>query len=730
MERLIEEADSTVGATVADPDFDARAETIHSDKYPIERLVEDFECSKDQISRWRRQFPRDEIVQLHAGVGKASTRIRALLQAWRDGKLMFDLPSADSQDDLQLPFLSTAKTKATRAGYRFLEDVGLLLTSSTTARYSMDEVFVRWRWDLSMMVGRILNQDNRWTPARDEIAALFVALPRRPRTSGPSDGPGRRRLHRQAEQWGRSQGRRSLPKYTRLQALWDSYWTMGLFIDEIHQYRAQIAELAERDGLDERIKLLSPETGQRVLRELNFLLALVELRRGIDVLRFLLLERRAIRRYVPFEVDADLRWAFEQILQGIPLSVGMTPDRGTRDYARSEHIAREVVVERYAAMHSLPRSSRAKYVPASSAMAILSDVLLLASGTSARTRQRRTAVIGLVGRTYFETREVLARLLSLATRTARVVTASLDTKATARRLDALVVEPIENHPDGTARSLAGLRRLVSKLRPGIVVIDVTLDPLVLRRLTRFIPPQTVCVVVDSLTKYAQAGSNVAIGGIATVIPGKSSGARKRAQSMVDWLHTMNRLLGQHMDPRLAITLVPSREVLEERLRRMRRNAKLVADVFRRIVPDRVHHARHGRTVSTLVYLVCTINWRATAVEPLMRFRRWPKGAARTTALLRGIESDFIRPVGEGEREAAILRLSTSFGFNATSAHSLVHPQATGDDFWVRVSAGMESVEHLDSVIRFRLGEWLPFLTSKWEDYHLEGAWPRLIGRDD
>lgn len=683
------------------------------------------------IHRWMRQFESDQILQLHAGITKASERLKGLLKEWREGRLTFEherghksgSPSASESELFKSAIMNNANMNATQTGHDYLQEIEAPLLSFMDASHSKGVLFRTWRNDLYKLFRRIARHKTRWQPRLDEMSLLVTALPQRARNPIPSGaGSARRRLHGEAERWARSIGQVPQAKYSLEQSLWDSYWTVDLTMREVREYKTRISELYDSDiyDIDNHKMLLSPVVGQRVERELDFLLALLELRRGIDVQRSLLLRSGALRPYVPFEIDAEFRTTFERILQGVPMHVGVTPDRGTHDYARSRHFARELVVEPYARIHALSPSMPAQYYPASSAMALLSDLLIFSISTMARPVR-----IGYLEHSYFETHEFLGNRLGFLKGRFKLIEIPQNAGANKYDLDVVLLETIGNHPKGIALDDVWVRKFLRNLPAvKIVIIDITLDPFRMQDYARYIPKGTVFVAIDSLTKYAQAGTNVAIGGMATIIAGKSGEAKKRAEQLWQWLQDMTRLLGQHMDPRLAISLVPSREILKERIHRMRRNASLIAQVFRKMCAGNVRHASSGKTASTMVYLKGCINWGELKTSELARFHKERRITEEHRAeLLTEYKSNYIRPEGEGDKTAAIVRLSTSFGFSVTSVH-IIEPKKAGNEFWIRVSAGIESLEHLDYLIEFRLDSLLPFLTKDWESYY--HTWPHLI----
>jgi len=251
----------------------------------------------------------------------------------------------------------------------------------------------------------------------------------------------------------------------------------------------------------------------------------------------------------------------------------------------------------------------------------------------------------------------------------------------------------------------------------VVIADVTLDPLSVRQLWRAVPNDVVLIFIDSLTKYAQCGLNMAVGGMAGVMCAKGNTLGKR---LAVQLERMPVWLGQHMDPRLALALIPSRTLFVERLRRMRRNARLIAQWFERIAPGSVRHAADREAASTLVYIRGRIRWAVVPADSdLYQFRRMRKGRRRTEAFLRSFEHDYLRPWDERDEGPSVVRVSTSFGFSITSMHGIADP-SDPDGFWLRISAGVESLEQLHVVLSHYVSSWLPFFSETWEDWGSPG----------
>ena len=344
------------------------------------------------------------------------------------------------------------------------ENVGAYLRQCTRtlerfpAPSHQSNAWIAWSADLA----RLLELCQRFNPDSDGFERLVLATSV-PRFCHLAEwlnwmGPLRRDLHGRAtahlaKSWtpariaadaGRLRGRltvggtRALSKRSRRQR-WnvdviDSYSTTLMLRNELHDYRWSLEQALkyeiEVDPLSDR--------PQRPLASLEFLSALLELRMLLDVQRWGLLELggdlfqdhdKPVAELVT--TDARLRVAFIRIVQRIPLYVGATPNLGDHQYGRTEHYAQRLLIERY---HEVffpaakpPRQTEeeewllrpipprdvvwsapeytVESIPASSAMALLYDVLFLLS----EERKAEIEVACIDEAIYFETKRLARR---------------------------------------------------------------------------------------------------------------------------------------------------------------------------------------------------------------------------------------------------------------------------------------------------------------------------------
>jgi cystathionine beta-lyase/cystathionine gamma-synthase len=150
------------------------------------------------------------------------------------------------------------------------------------------------------------------------------------------------------------------------------------------------------------------------------------------------------------------------------------------------------------------------------------------------------------------------------------------------------------------------RKLISEVantgRPTTVIVDKTTDPFCLDGVDEVLSDGALLVSVESLSKYAQYGDALALGGVIALIAKKDSEAAKRADTLYKLIRQHASLQGQHMDPRLAWSLAPTRRLLEWRLTRMRRNAVLIAEDLRHDQIGKVYHAEVDSRPSTFLYV--------------------------------------------------------------------------------------------------------------------------------
>ena len=265
--------------------------------------------------------------------------------------------------------------------------------------------------------------------------------------------------------------------------------------------------------------------------------------------------------------------------------------------------------------------------------------------------------------------------------------------------DLLLLEPIGNTPDGDVVDLVEVVKTVgAKGSPRTMILDKTLDPFCLDRVIPILPQAVVLVAIDSLTKFAQLGANVAIGGIASFIA-KGEEARIRARAIATRVRDLIAALGQHMDIRLALAMAPDRMALETRISRMRRNALLLASWLRKDRPDVVGHADNGDVCSTLVYLAWTIPApQESQLDFASHLEKLGVQGSPTSEWREAYGAAVFDYLGEalaGSDLTSPVRFGTSFGFSRTSIGSI--PLRDMTRFCLRVSAGVESIEGLREI---------------------------------
>ena len=233
--------------------------------------------------------------------------------------------------------------------------------------------------------------------------------------------------------------------------------------------------------------------------------------------------------------------------------------------------------------------------------------------------------------------------------------------------------------------------------PATIIIDKTLDPFCADRLIPLLPKNVLLVVIESLSKYWQLGTNLSIAGIASLV---ASGpiATRRACHLATRLRKLIEALGQHMDPRVVLAMPPYREALEARLSRMRRNARLLANWLRRNQRGTVRHADAEDTCSSLVYLSWSI---PTAKRSELNFsgaleqRGSPKEQTLEwrDAYVSAVVS-YLEEMLSDDYLLSPVRLGTSFGFSRTAISPV--PKST-TECQLRLSAGLENIEALRKI---------------------------------
>lgn len=189
-----------------------------------------------------------------------------------------------------------------------------------------------------------------------------------------------------------------------------------------------------------------------------------------------------------------------------------------------------------------------------------------------------------------------------------------------------------------------------------------------------------CIVVESLVKYHQFGWDRAMGGVI-------------------WEHTLSRSLFEarmHLgtiipDATLGMLPTPNRALLERRLRRIGRNARLLAERLDSAI-------REGGPVEAVVHpsLPEYPGYAWTKDLPFqggfvaLRF----KEGHRT---VRAYDAFVARAMEEAGKGGVQLVGGTSFGFNATRVYVTARHATNITQPFVRISAGTETMQEIESL---------------------------------
>ena len=180
-----------------------------------------------------------------------------------------------------------------------------------------------------------------------------------------------------------------------------------------------------------------------------------------------------------------------------------------------------------------------------------------------------------MGWAYHETLHLLKRLLHGRVEYEAVALDGIDKLETSP--DAFFLEPFSNYLKAPGQALDA-RRFISKIanigKPITIIVDKTTNPFCLDGIDEVLADESLLVSVESLSKYMQYGDAIALGGVISLIAKASSKAAERAEALQETILQYAHLQGQHMDPRLAWSLAPTRKLLSLRLARMQCNALL------------------------------------------------------------------------------------------------------------------------------------------------------------
>ena len=549
------------------------------------------------------------------------------------------------------------------------------------------DVVKKLQSDLDALRQHLLQGSN---PDRLETFLLFHSLPRLSQWASSSDTPaysGRYRLGLHAyamRERVASQGSDaccealSTPARREMDICADSYRVFMHFSEEVAWLLERLDASSERS--ESGILVKDFPGAERSVRLLSFLRSLIESRLMADVLRWYSAKSGDIfsshcrspdtGAYL-WEADRKLRRAWMFILQRTPCVSGASPEGLQNYYARHHHPDAEHYIKRYAQAF-LPDWCDCLHgflVPASSCMALIHEVLHDILEVQRRSQAVR---VGLPRGLYFETKQIVKEFAHRCPR-GRITLVWFNNLSHLREpIDVLFVEPLPNSPEGRPQDVL---RFLEKPKPRKLrwlIIDKTLHPFVLDDIKCW-PSNISVAIVESLTKYAQMGANVATAGMATLLQCGHGRPKMPVLAVAERIAKRLARLGQHSDHRLSLCMAGDRRLLRNRLAIMQRNASILRSLLTKEGYKPLLHELHG-TCSTMIYLRLSVP---------KKYEHDPAGFTRE--LLGSL-------VTETETGAAWIRMGASFGFNRTSLEVIARPAKA----FLRISAGMETEE----VLRF------------------------------
>lgn len=409
-------------------------------------------------------------------------------------------------------------------------------------------------------------------------------------------------------------------------------------------------------------------------------------------------------------IELRLRSAFVRLIQRTPMRDSVVPNQGTHDYARTGTRAATVVSEQYRKIFftASTEATHVQIVPVSSGMAAVSLVLSALATAHASDQdapsQPRILELCFLGWTYFETRNLLRKLWKGRIETVTVGIDSVD--AISANTDVLFLEPFSNQLETVGQGIDAVQvisQIVDTTELKTFIVDKTTDPFCLDGIESALSDDVLVVSVESLSKYLQYGDAFALGGAISLIARKDSAAAKRVDDLYDTILQYSGLQGQHMDPRLAWSLAPTRCLLEWRITRMRRNAMQIARALRDDNLGKVCHSEITGRVSTLIYVEFKL--REELRKEISKILKAIESHAMSQAHKSTGDKSYELTFGSNDLARDLfykyishrsrVRLSTSFGFSLTS---MTFVRGNGAIF-VRISAGCEPVGEMAATYR-------------------------------
>ncbi len=234
-------------------------------------------------------------------------------------------------------------------------------------------------------------------------------------------------------------------------------------------------------------------------------------------------------------------------------------------------------------------------------------------------------------------------------------------------------------------------------RPIAIVLDATCSPAFLLEdnLLQELPDSVSVFIIESLAKYHQYGMDLVTGGIALV--------HSSSKNQVSFNRTRARFGANIVDSSVGSLPVPSKLVLEKRLRRHSRNVQFFSEQLERII-----QVKPG--------LIESVEWQS---RELTEENNWFRSSCLTLRFRPACSS--IQAYKEFEEE--ILRLaklrnqpialSTSFGFDVTRFY-VTAPASAYESPFLRVAIGTESLSQIKKLISL-VEECSAKLALQWKD---------------
>lgn len=423
------------------------------------------------------------------------------------------------------------------------------------------------------------------------------------------------------------------------------------------------------------------------------------------------------------ELDRKLFLSFENIIQAITTPGGATPLE--TDYARSNHFANNHTLKSCEKLFTSEfEDLNYELVLSSSFMSALTS-LILALLKPVKEEDGETFKLVLIGRKiYYEVLKVFGldkgdfkkndsnHITFFGSRLVVKLISSIDQIKEHNDLDAIYFESASNSWDGWTPLFEDLQNELKLTNCKYIIADTTLKPFIfsVQLLKKF---EGTIIQLHSLTKYAQLGTNVSMGGLAII---SKNSCNSICTELANRMKEIIILFGQHPNPNLAKTVCNNELDFKNRLARMRGNADVLKLILLKTNQGKKSWKvlEKASTSTNLIWIAIDKEWFDHSVQVISKtppygmdlreskfIRRVLKDVEKNNKKLSPKEKRRVfkrvleeklwsQTLGEWHEEGSFLK--TSFGFNQTTYTVLGNTT-----LYLRISCGVESMELLREI---------------------------------